>query len=180
MRVYKFIGPKWGIDNLKNRHVKIGEFPDLNDPFELLPFVFPDAESEEAVLSWREDEGKEHGLCRYSRTPTNPVMWAHYTENHRGLCLGLEVPDAPEGTPEKLASPDHHAYLHPVTYVDTPYIFPVSSDGLNEELICRFLYTKFDHWRYEDEFRVYTTITDRNKKGLCFVNFGVNLVESKR
>ena len=99
MRVYKFIGPKWGIDNLKNRHVKIGEFPDLNDPFELLPFVFPDAESEEAVLSWREDEGKEHGLCRYSRTPTNPVMWAHYTENHRGLCLGLEVPDAPEGTP---------------------------------------------------------------------------------
>jgi hypothetical protein len=31
-------------------------------------------------------------LC-FSRTSSNILMWSHYGDNHKGICLGFDVPD---------------------------------------------------------------------------------------
>ena len=172
MRLYKFVSAKHGLDNVRCRRIKIGEFPKLNDPFELNPFVYSDAHNKEVMERLRKRIGDTSGIVSYSKTPFNPVMWAHYAENHQGLCLGIDAIDAVPGTPAKLAHPDTHAHVKEITYVDEPYPFPTHVDDVNEELIHKFIWTKFRHWQYEDEYRVMTTITDRLKNGLCFTDFG--------
>ncbi len=48
---------------------------------------------------------------------SNPVIWAHYGDKHRGLCLGFEVPEM-HGDPENDES--HH-----VNYIATLLLFPL-------------------------------------------------------
>lgn len=37
LRVYHFVGPDHGLDDIRRRRLKIATIADLNDPFELLP-----------------------------------------------------------------------------------------------------------------------------------------------
>ena len=37
LRVYHFVGPEYGLDDIRRRRLKIATIADLNDPFELLP-----------------------------------------------------------------------------------------------------------------------------------------------
>ena len=48
-------------------------------------------------------------LCCFSKEATNPLLWAHYSECHRGICLGFEI------------SPSVASSVKPITYVDKRY-----------------------------------------------------------
>ena len=37
LRVYHFVGPEYGLDDIRRRRLKIATIADLNAPFELLP-----------------------------------------------------------------------------------------------------------------------------------------------
>jgi hypothetical protein len=34
-----------------------------------------------------------HGMLCFSSDWSDPVIWAHYSDKHRGVCLGFEIPD---------------------------------------------------------------------------------------
>jgi len=69
-------------------------------------------------------------------------MWAHYADSHKGLALGLEVPDR---------------LLFKINYVENR-IKPESdvdvSKASMEVLIHKLLRTKHKEWSYEDEYRL--------------------------
>src|SRR5204863_8712957 len=105
------------------------------------------------------------GLMCFSRTWTNPVIWAHYADQHRGLCLGFDVPDA---------------LIKEISYTKTREPYPLdlfdSDEAEQLRLTDRLLFTKFEDWRYEDEIRVSVLLDkDTETNGLYFMDWSDEL-----
>jgi Protein of unknown function (DUF2971) len=158
VKVYKFLSKEYGLKALQQRRLKIARLSDLNDPFELLPFDMSTRVTRLAVAMTIHELNEEAGVVCFSRTWSNPVIWAHYADQHRGLCLGFELS-------ERL--------VHPITYVNTRQPFP-ELDGLDYDaklaIMRQLLFTKFEDWRYEDEVRASVQI-DTEENGLYFVDW---------
>jgi len=160
MRVYKFLNAKYGLKALENRRLKIARISDLNDPFELLGTDLSNQELRTAFVEMKNALDKNHGLLCFSKRWRNPVLWSHYSDGHRGLCLGFDVPDellmgvtysGKRTTSEKLFSKDQ---------------------SVREREMNRLLSTKFSHWRYENEVRCFVSLEDEDPhNGFYFLEF---------
>ncbi len=156
--VYYFTSSKHGLSNLSNRHIKVSRFNNLNDPFELLGIEMSDRDVRNAIEFEKSQIAASKGLICFSENKYDPVQWAHYGENHKGICLGFEIPET---------------NLKPVKYVSSRLAKSVLSDENKQE---RILTTKFKHWDYEQERRL---IIDLEKNTLndeiVFEDFSANL-----
>ena len=91
MRVYKFLNSHFAMKDIWERRIKISEISDLNDPFELIPCDLSDPRHLHAVLATRDEMTRNRGLLHFSRSWANPLLWAHYGDKHRGMCLGFDL-----------------------------------------------------------------------------------------
>ena len=91
MRVYHFLSSQNALSDIALRRMRISRYGDLNDPFELLAANVGDGEVRRAVRAWKEDFHRTKGILCFSRTWDNPVLWSHYSEKHRGICLTFNV-----------------------------------------------------------------------------------------
>ena len=80
----------------------------------------------ELVFTRLEEQLQEVGIFSLSEVPDNQLMWAHYTEDHKGLCLGFEVVDG-----SLLANPEHCLR---VNYADK---IPKMSEGFLQKITFR-------------------------------------------
>lgn len=157
MRVYHFVKAKYGLSNLEKRHLKISIIMELNDPFEFLGAELSDRNFRKAIKKTKKDLSKTKGILCFSKNWTNPVQWSHYTDKHKGLCLGFDVPDH---------------FLAKVDYVKER----LSQNGeRNEELMLKFLTTKFEHWSYEEEYRLFVDLKEKDKDGNYYADFSDKL-----
>jgi hypothetical protein len=93
MRLYHYLEAKWALDDIRRRRLKVSYIPDMNDPYELKSARFNDGTSQMALeQTMAENAEKYSGLC-FSRSWNNILMWSHYAEKHKGICLGSDVPD---------------------------------------------------------------------------------------
>jgi hypothetical protein len=129
---------------------------ELNDPFEFLGVNLKDRKFRKAIRETKQELSKTKGILCFSNTWRNPVLWRHYADKHKGLCLGFEVANN---------------LLGEVDYVDSR--LPVPTE-LNEELMKKLLFTKFKHWEYEQEFRVYVQLEEEDN-GMYFFEFSNEL-----
>ena len=82
------------------------------------------------------------GLLCLSEVPDDLLMWSHYADSHRGVCLVFDW-QAP-----------FFAEAQAVTYQKRrPCINPILQS--RDEMLDNALLTKSDHWRYEKEWRVF-------------------------
>jgi hypothetical protein len=105
-------------------------------------------------------------LC-FSRTWSNPLMWAHYADQHRGLCLGFEILD--------------DKFPQEIVYTKSREPFPADLVSRDESEILKamkhLLFTKFEDWRHEDEVRLSINL-DKDREtaeGLYFMDWGDQL-----
>ncbi len=84
MRAYKFLDKQFGLKSLYERRLKQSRIHGLNDPFELTPYDLTDPQLRQAFLKTRDDM-KERGMLCFSAEWSDPVIWAHYSDKHRGL-----------------------------------------------------------------------------------------------
>ncbi|WP_428851637.1 DUF2971 domain-containing protein [Imbroritus primus] len=84
-------------------------------------------------------EFKNTGVFCTSKDNTHPLMWSHYADNHRGVCIGFSALMPPL------------ALAQPVIYSPTR---PVLKFGNNPDEISKALCHKADFWQYEREYRV--------------------------
>ena len=168
MRVYKFLDAKYGIDSIEKRRLKQSRVSDLNDPFELLPYSLKDDLLRMTFLQTKDDVDKERGLLCFSSDWKNPVIWAHYSEKHKGLCLGFEIP---ETTGDLTDDSGHVRYIGELLPPPSPSSFEAMSESEHHEFARTAVFTKFNHWRYEKEIRVWSPLGSEDK-GLYFVPFG--------
>ena len=160
MRVYHFVPRCYGMEDIVRRRLKIATLDQLNDPFELLAAAPRDPDQRAAFRRTKEQMGGRAGLLCFSRNWRNPVQWSHYADRHRGLCLGFDVAD-------ELVRPviyrRHRTPFDPALLEDDD-----RASALMEELAC----TKFSHWRYKNEVRVFAALDERDQEtGLFFAPF---------
>jgi hypothetical protein len=153
MRVYKFLNEHFGLKSLSERRLKISTLPDLNDPFELLPYTMTDRNHRTAVRATRNKLARKRGVLCFSAAWKDPVIWTHYSDKHKGLCLGFEIPDG---------------VARRVDYVAKRLPFPATPTLADAEAL---LFTKYINWKYEQEIRVWTALND-SEQGFYFAPFG--------
>lgn len=165
MRVYHFTHREYGIDDLRSRHLKIATINDLNDPFDIFPIDASDTTIRHTYRLLRRALADNLGLLCFSTNWHNPVQWSHYAEKHRGLCLGFDIPD------EQLSKV---IYSRKLIAVDTESV--VADNKYALEAAKKLLTTKYSHWRYESEVRVFINLQALvPEKGMYFMKFSDNL-----
>lgn len=154
MQLYHFRDEKYGIKSLEERRLKIARIQELNDPFEFLGCDLSDKSKRQAFNLMKTNLSKSNGIVCFSRNWTSPVQWAHYSNNHRGICLGFEIPKE---------------WLLKVDYKLTRLVCPKNYDI---EFMKKVLSTKFSHWEYEKEYRLFISLDPTaEEKGLYYTNF---------
>jgi hypothetical protein len=156
MRVYKFLSAHFGLKSLYERRLKISRLEDLNDPFELIPYDLSDERRRRAMHEARDALVAHQGVICFSTHWRDPVIWAHYADKHRGICLGFEIPER---------------VCKCVVYVKDRLPFPASLTLQDAEAM---LFTKFTNWEYEQEVRTWTDL-DEVEDGLYYKDFDANL-----
>ena len=119
--------------------------------------------------SWAFDT---YGICCFSETNDNLLMWSHYASSGKGFCLEFD------------SSREPFDKIQPVKYVDEPpelnfkKVFTVEQLYFLDALFC----TKSIHWKYEKEWRIFHQ--DSNKaanyptSSLTGVYFGPEVEDS--
>jgi hypothetical protein len=156
MRLFYFVNEEYGLKDIRERRIKIARIAQLNDPFEFLGADLSDRDRRASLSRTKVALSEKHGLLCFAKSWHNPVQWTHYADNHRGLCLGFDIPDH---LPRQ------------VSYVNSRFNWP---SVIDESFMVQLLFTKFSHWSYEDEYRLYTTLEDC-ENGLYYYNFGDTL-----
>ncbi|WP_158380679.1 DUF2971 domain-containing protein [Paraburkholderia fungorum] len=145
--------------------MKISLFEELNDPFELLPHILLSREHRQVAEVLREHLSKQRGVICFSTEWTNPVMWAHYGVKHYGVCLGFDIPD-------ELAMRINYE----PNRLDFNFDLSAPNAGVTPEVVKAMLLTKFEAWRYENEYRVMAELQDKSEDGHYYAEFGENLM----
>ena len=164
MRVYHYLEANWALDDIRRRRLKLSKIDDMNDPYEWKCVCSDDGPSQLALEKTEREAVEIHGVSCFSRSWNNILMWSHYGERHKGICLGFDVPD--ELTRE-------------VTYVGNLLIVGNLSDSSTEErkkIIDRLCGAKYIGWCYEEEVRVHASRVEVDvETGKFFVKFSENL-----
>jgi hypothetical protein len=168
VRLYYFTSLKTAAEHiLPKRQMKLSQFGKVNDPFELLCADEGDKRVRHILKVLREHWRERLGFISMSSTWRNPVMWAHYSDSHYGVCLGFDVPDIREPIPMQYDPDRLKLLLDPTKRLG----------GFDESLIKKILTTKFKDWEYEHEWRVFGNLDERDSEsGLYLVDFGPELV----
>ena len=128
---------------------------DLNDPFELLPYNLSNPANRLAMQMTRNTLSRNRGMLCFSQTWRDPVLWAHYSDKHRGICIGFEIPS-------EIATK--------VRYKAKRLPFPKKITLQDIHVSQAMLFTKYRKWEYEREIRVFAELNDQ-EDGLYFREF---------
>lgn len=143
MLAYHLTSERWGLESIRRRRLKVALLEDMNDPFELLGVELKRPEDREFFLrELRPEMNRTAGIVCFSRKWNNPVLWSHYADKHRGLCLGFDIPN-------------HLAKS--VTYVGRRLKAELEEATPKDDYDSfgfKLITTKYQHWRYEDEVRL--------------------------
>ena len=141
MRVYHLCQATHAISNISLKRLKVSRFHDLNDPFELLSGNLNDASLRAAIESFKDAFDRTKGILCFSRNWKNPLLWSHYADKHRGICLGFDLNDF---------------YAQEVKYHNNRLDFDETKNvkyaGISAYVLDS-LRTKYSHWQYEEEVR---------------------------
>ncbi|MFH1523395.1 MAG: DUF2971 domain-containing protein [Chloroflexota bacterium] len=169
MRVYHFINKEYGIEDLRRRRLKIATLNELNDSFEFYGVGLSDENIRRGFKKMKDEISLTHGLLCFSKDWHNPVQWSHYADKHRGLCLGLEIPF--EVFTESFGS----VYYSRKRFKVNPEQL-INHRQLDHETLMKLLFTKYVHWKYENEVRSFVTLDEKDtEKNMYFVEFSDKL-----
>jgi len=163
MRVYHLLSATHALNDIALRRLRLSRYGDLNDPFELLAANLKDKEVRRAMNGFKRDFHKTKGLLCFSKNWTNPVLWSHYAEKHRGVALGFDIPDAMALEMEYSADRLTPTFRH-------------DAQGFDAAFANRLIRVKYAHWVYEEEVRMVAALDEATvENGSFFYPFGANL-----
>src|SRR5229473_3068186 len=135
MHVYHFLRAVHALEDIEKKRIRISEIDQLNDPFELWCVSQENRQLRPALRKYKKEMSERFGLICFCKQWHNPLLWSHYADKHRGMCLGFDVDDRA---------------LIPVNYVNdrSALKMPLTKESADE-----LLFTKYLDWKYEEELR---------------------------
>jgi hypothetical protein len=172
MRLYKYVSLQTAIKIVEENSIGFSRSEYFNDPFDR-PFAVPLSTTNpiDELFAQVGAQAKSHiwakntAILSMTRTPTSPLMWAHYADSHRGavICIdvgiagfldvGSNMVPAHYGsviyTRKRNNGPYHSIFGEPVL-VGTTHHFVLS----HYEKWQRLFLSKPMDWAYEEEVRI--------------------------
>lgn len=165
MRLYHFTSQQFGLEAIRDSRLKIARINELNDPFEFLGLHL-NRDGRRKLKKWKDRMAENYGMICMSKDWQHPLLWGHYADGHRGLCLGFDVVE--DGTFTKVNYSGERLKLSDIHRDNV--------EELDEDDMRKLLFTKFEAWRYESEYRTFTTLSEKDPvSSLYFVPFSENL-----
>ena len=150
-KVYKYLSSErffQHIDEYLLGKLYFSEWDKLNDPMEGF-FTHKKSENNNALLEIIKEEKYSTKICATSETKDNFLLWSHYADSHKGICLCIKVDDD-----ECDNNSIHHAKL--IYAPEVIHIKDIENDT-SEKQVEKILLKKLDYWKYEEEYRFLTT-----------------------
>lgn len=94
----------------------------------------------------------KRGVLCLSKKFNSPLMWSHYANNHRGLCVEYDMKDVDEGHAKKIIYGGSRSLK--VSLIDTW----LTNGQMPQEIENVCLLTKSGEWSYENEWRIFGRI----------------------
>jgi hypothetical protein len=161
MRLYHYLEAQLALEGIRKRRLRVSKIQDTNDPYEFACVRSKDEQSQQALDKFARGWFSDMRVQCFGRSWNNVVMWSHYGDRHRGICLGFDVPDE---------------RVREVKYVGDIMVVgrlrrAVANE--NDELLERLLWAKYDGWSYEQEVRsIGQKVNMIEDGGEYFVPFG--------
>ena len=92
----------------------------------------------------------ERGVCCFSTTYANPLLWSHYGDQHRGLCIGFGLDRRPKPQPRRVVYGGSRSV--PTSLLTRALVH--EDQMAKEELDRDVLLRKARGWGYEKEWRL--------------------------
>ena len=142
MKVYKFMSAKWAKEAILSKRLKISIIPTLNDPWEGNALSYTNAKEKEAWELELDFIARRLGMICFSKEWTDPVLWSHYSEQHKGIVLGFEV---------------DHTLMTDVKYRKTLKKYEDFEENISSDtnFVISAISTKYLSWEYEKEVRLF-------------------------
>jgi hypothetical protein len=164
MRLYYYTAKQWGMKSLWERRLKIAQYAELNDPFELLPFRQDVKEARTHIRMVEKILSDSHGMLCFSESWQSTLMWALYGDKHSGLCLGFDIEVGPHLTKIEYMS----------GRLDCPIDLSKPLNGIDQLMLERCLIVKHSGWEYEKEHRLRVELHDR-RDGIYYYPFNASV-----
>lgn len=164
--LYKYldiVGAKYMI---WNQNLQFTNASQLNDPFDCHPKLMDFSNVPKDMLhGWISEEWwieKEENdalnlrndtwLCSLSKVNNSLLMWSHYCNNHRGVCIGLDIDKVLESVPPLFGTIYLEPFVLEVQYrniIERPSAYYSAKDIFNYQWSV-----KAKEWEYEQEVRL--------------------------
>ncbi len=139
---------KHAIDILVHRRLYLSDWAELNDPHEGRLWI--NTHGKTSIAGPREIirliDNRENvdvlnlRICALSKTWDSNLLWSHYADGHRGIAIGLELPDDLE-----------NQEIVEVKYDDQ---IPLVEAPIDSSMLRTALVHKSREWRHEEEVRL--------------------------
>ncbi|HEX8307959.1 MAG TPA: DUF2971 domain-containing protein [Allosphingosinicella sp.] len=166
------------LDAIENRYIYCPIFTRMNDPMEgfyrASTRLARRPDYEDLVESIRRQKVRL-GIASLCESWSNELMWAHYADSFRGICISYSFTRLLEGLPESCA-------LSRIAYGDKPYHL-ITADLERDERPRSILSTKSLRWSYEREWRLFAERSGRvryDNAAVSSVYLGARMAEPDR
>ena len=179
-RLYYFTSAKYGLKAMKNCRLKASDLEETNDLFDFVPY------RNEIARNGIDDSFQEFNRWRcevmmicLSETYKSPLLWGHYGDRGKGICLGFDVKPYDYEYDDILAggSGVFFKVKYELDKIGPGYNSGVSHSAFRPDWL-NYGIVKSKEWEYEKEWRMcrYKEDLEANKEdlisGLYYFPFG--------
>lgn len=140
------------INLLKDGSLKFSKSSEFNDPFDCFPSVFWEAPVGRIphFVADRMHRARQNAMSQYvgiscfTSHPDKMLMWSHYGDQHKGVCIGFDTDDL-------VAKIGNNSEGHPMCSTFKKVEYTNMRPRRNDE---SSFYKKSMEWQYEDEYRL--------------------------
>lgn len=177
-KLYKYQGTEdFRITTLENNELYFSSKDKLNDPFDLSPIYYDKNEISKMKLcnvneidNILENAANNMGILSLSTTPLNMPLWAHYADNHKGICVEYDIESIKDlDTYFKYRILKVHYIserLDVTNILKKLFEYIKNNDEYNQIRMAKCFYMsmtlKHKDWSYEDEWRIFMPLEECN------------------
>jgi hypothetical protein len=188
------------LELLLNRELWFASPATLNDPFEaessmheVLDAVWArypiPAEERKIYEEYLHQQLSSAGICSFSKARKNQLMWSHYADEHKGVCIGFkEQKIRPQGSniyPIDVTYQDKYPFENIIERFNYFEKFPGMNNlnAITGDILYSILGTKYTSWKYERERRLVFAKSVAHKfepEAVNSIAFGLRMAERDR
>ena len=102
------------------------------------------------IIKHELDQHYERGVCCFSTTYKNPLLWSHYGDEHQGICIGYGLERNPKPTISKVVYGGSRSIKTSKLIAALLEKSAEAKKDLDRDILLR----KASGWRYEREWRI--------------------------